>query len=277
MTDLSTSHYSTQQLEKYLKQKNLQPLEHSIPIKAHLEVCTSCWNTWNKVRWDAAMMTECGRELAEYMGDSFVPYLDSSWEIARKWNEINPKTREEISNFYRTNTDYIYNLTIWGSSGDRENYLPDILWLKNKYQLQSVVDFGCGTGNDSIPMAMSGLTVYSVDFDCPSVEFLKWRVAKRNIQNQVLIFDVDLLTKLPAADLFWSIDVLEHLPDPLAIIDILDESTRVFAHRSPFSDTHQGRHPCHLPFDDSKLNNLLKAKGFSLIPMPHLSVWVKKD
>lgn len=271
------NHYSYSQLQQFLKHKHTMPQNEVCSCKDHLDNCVGCWNNWNKIRWEAAEGSKGLRELEEYVesqGESFVKNYDSSWAIAHDWLEKNPETETEIADFYKQNDDYPYNLVIWHESGDREPYKSHIKELIKRYKPQSVVDFGCGVGTDGLCMIEQGLSVVFVDYICPSSDFLKWRLKKRGLTASFI--NTETLEKLPNVDMFWAIDVLEHMPDPLWTVDNLSDQTRIFAHRSPFSKTHGGRHPCHLPFDELKLAKALRKKGFTHIPWEDLSVWVRE-
>lgn len=268
-------HFTAADLNKYLQKKNKMKYVNVIKYTDHLNNCVDCWSLWNRVRWEAAKEKEGYQELQNYLGKNFKEHFDSSWAIAEDWKKVNPKSDKEVADFYKHNQHYLYNLIIWFCSGDRYNYKDDIDKLVTKFKIRSVIDYGCGVGNDGLLMVEKGLKVYFVDFKCPSIDFLKWRCKKRGISQSIL--DVENLRKLPKADMFWAIDVLEHIPNPLEVIDLLAEQTRVFVHCSRFGDNHGGRHPCHFDFDEIRLNNVLRAKGYKHIPWSGLSVWVKRS
>jgi len=246
-------------------------------IRYFIENDEECWELWNRVRWDTALENQGAgiREVKEYLGEEFKVYTDTSWAIAKAWNKINPKSNEEIADFYRNNNDYILNLLIWHESGDRgldDDYLKGLV---EKYDIHSVLDFGCGIGTDGLRFLELGTSVSFADFECPSVDFLRWRLKKRKIGEKAQILNVDTLKKYPKADMFWAIDVLEHMPNPLEIFDNLDDSCKVFAHRSMFNDTAGGRHPCHLNFNPQQLNKILIKKGFSLRERHPVELWTR--
>ncbi|MEX0896396.1 MAG: methyltransferase domain-containing protein [Patescibacteria group bacterium] len=263
-------------LKKFLKNGKSSSKYSVDQIRFCIDNFSDCWKLWNQVRWDIAKEKNAGySELKEYFGEEFKPYYDSSWAIAEKWVSLNPTTDEQIANFYKKNIDYISNLVIWHESGDR-SITDDLLKkLVNKYNIQSVIDFGCGVGTDGIRFEKLGLDVAYVDYDCPSIDFLKWRIQKNNLKG--VIYNVETDFEYPSHDLFWAIDVLEHLPDPIKIIEQIPQSTRLFVHRSMFNDTAFGRHPCHFNFDEGKLHKALEQEGFKLIEQGLLEIWQRKS
>jgi hypothetical protein len=279
MTSSSTgqNHYSSPELSDFLQHKHSLSQGEVDAYKDHIDNCHGCWSIWNEVRWRAAEGSQGLAELEEYMastGEKFIKGYDSSWAIAYNWFEKSPQTDQEIANFYKQNDDYPYNLVVWHESGDREPYADHIAELVSRYQLTSAVDFGCGVGTDGLEMMNQGMEVVFVDFECPSSDFLKWRLKKRGLKAEFI--NTEQLEKLPEVEMFWAIDVLEHMPDPLWTVHNLSDQTKVYAHRSPFSNTHSGRHPCHLPFNELKLAKALTAKGFVHVPWKDLSVWVRE-
>lgn len=262
-----------QELRWYLKNKHNISEEKREKYKYLIDNFSECWEVWNKVRWDAALENDGLGELKEYYGPKFNKYFDSSWEIAKRWNKQQPKTEEEIANFYKSAEEYTYNLMVWFSSGDRRDFRDSINKLVKLYNLESVIDYGCGVGNDGLYFLEKDLTTYFVDFDCPATKFLKWRLRKRKLKTNFI--DVTREKKLPAADMFWAIDVLEHMTNPVSVVDKLSEKCKVFVHRSKFNDNAGGRHPCHMSFEQQKLNKSLIDNDFEHVDWNGLSVWVR--
>lgn len=271
---ITKKHFTSEELSNFLKNKRNLPLFVVQEYKDHLNNCRSCWKIWNHMRWDACREKRGLLELKEYLGETFQEYFDSSWAIVKDWMQKDPKTSSEIAEFYKTTPHYLYNLTIWYESGDRERFEEDFDLFFNKFKVTSTIDFGCGIGNDGLAMIDKGYKAYFVDYQCPSIEFLNWRLNKRRISAEII--NVEKIDKLPTADMFWAIDVLEHMLDPLWPVNKLSEQTKVFVHRSEFGNFAGGRHPCHLEFNEINLSKALREKGFKHIPWPTLSVWVRE-
>jgi len=267
-------HYSYLELKNYLT-SYFNDYNESDVNKSHFDSCRDCWNLWNRVRWDAAKKTKGLSELKSYLGKDFKEYYDSSWALADEWNKKNPHTKDEIINFYKNTKNYLFNLVIWHESGERRNFQEDLKLLLEKFSIKSVIDFGCGVGSDSLFLLENNIETFMIDFNCPSTDFLKWRMAKRNLLEGKFL-DADNIDVLPASEMFWAIDVLEHIPDPEEVIEKLSDETKIFVHHSPFNNQAGGRHPCHIYFEEQKLNDALQNKGFRNIPWRNMSVWVKE-
>jgi SAM-dependent methyltransferase len=266
-------HFTYEFLYSYLTFKHELNISEKKKVKAHLDKCKNCWKIWNKVRWDKAMSTQGVAELKEYLGNDFVPYYDSSFALAGEWYRISPKTELEIKAFYKETSNYIYNLVIWYESNDREDFATELTNLATNYNLKSFIDFGCGVGNDGLKLIENGYEVYFIDFECPSISFLRWRAKKRKLDVEIINIEKSL--NLPDADAVFAIDVLEHIVNPLEVIEKISNKTRLFAHRSEFNYKAGGRHPFHLNFDEKKLDSLLTQKGFVKMPSNYLAVWYR--
>ena len=262
-----------EQLEWYLRHKHDLPASDREKYKYLIDNFKECWEIWNRVRWDAAMKNGGMDEVKKYYGKEFQPYYDSSWELAKRWNDEQPRTKEEIDEFYKHANEYVYNLMVWFQSGDRTSFKKVIDRLISDYSIKSVIDYGCGVGNDGLYFLSKKLETYFIDYDCPASSFLRWRLREKNIASR--FFDVETLQKFPEADMFWAIDVLEHMMDPLEVVRKVSSKCKIFAHRSRFNDSAGGRHPCHLNFEQHKLSEALRDIGFYNKSCDDLSIWVR--
>jgi 2-polyprenyl-3-methyl-5-hydroxy-6-metoxy-1,4-benzoquinol methylase len=123
-------------------------------------------------------------------------------------------------------------------------------------------------------MANLGLRVYAMDFDSPSISFLKWRLRNRKIEPDLVTYvDVKDAQKLPPADMVWVVDVLEHMVKPAELVEKLDSKTRVFAAFIDADDKASGRHPFHLGFNLSDFSHKLSEFGFDQVEDDLLYLW----
>jgi len=276
-TELKNTYCSSSSLGFYLKNKRrIQPSESDI-YKTLIDQDIDCWQAWNKVRWDAAMNNKGVKELKEYLGNEFIPYYDSSWALANEWSKKNRKEKSEIADFYKNTHNYIYNSLIFYESGDRVDFHSVFKELKNQYSISTATEFGCSIGNDGLAMLDEGVKVNFVDFNSPSIEFLKWRLVKRNIPSgNYRIVDVENKSNdYLAPDLFWAVDVLEHMVNPLEIFDFITNETKVIAFFVDADDEAGGRHPFHFKFNENILIPELTKRGFVKKPHYLLSIWSK--
>lgn len=275
--EVPVEHFTAEMLDHFLKTQHQRTPEEISHYRQHLAECRECWQIWNRVRWDAARGGRSYEELKAYLGDKFEEYFDSSWALANDWNERQPSTPQEVSDFYKETPHYLYNLVIWHDSGDRLDFTPDFEKLRDQFGIKSMIDYGCGVGNDGLPLLEKGFTVTFIDFDNPSTRFLRWRLAQRGYPDTFL--NVEELTAFPPADMFLAMDVLEHMVNPLSVIDMLHPSTKLFVHQTTFGAKDGGRHPFHFDFNEQTLNSYLEAAGFHEVKWPNteISVWARTE
>ena len=155
------------------------------------------------------------RDLSEYTG---LPIEDVQTRImsdttkvcAYEWKQMNPKSHEEILDFYRTTESYLFNLARYDYffQNWRER-VPRLCWGR-------ILDYGGGIGDMIIRCAERGfkdLTYY--DLEGKTMNFAKWRFAKRGIKVQI-IKSSDEEDRLEGKyDSIFCFDVLEHVTEPI--------------------------------------------------------------
>jgi len=280
MINKQIKHYSYAELESLLKnKKQLIHTNQYKNTKAHIDECNFCWNLWNRVRWNKAMENNGTQELEEFFGENFIPYFDSSWALANQWYKQNPETEGAVKNFYKTTPYYIYNSFIFHKSGDRISKIDSLMKIIKKHKVQSVLDYGCGIGLDGLEMISLGLDVHFVDYDSPSIKFLKYKLKKdgaKKLINQV--YDVEEIFKNPPkVDLIWSIDVLEHMLDPMKIFEVFTDKTKIFIFYIDSAEQNGGRHPFHFEVDYQEIEKTLKKLGFKKENHNTFQVWIKEN
>lgn len=264
-------------LKAYLKNKSAFTPEEQTQLKYCIDNFSDCWKIWNKVRWDAAMDSEGVQELKEYLGDQFIPYYDSSWGLAEEWYSEKRDTKESVEQFYKNTKQYIYNSLIFYNSGDRDDFHKFFTDLKKKYNIISVIDYGCGVGNDGLKMLEEGVKVVFSDFGSPTLDFLKWRLVHRGYsQENYKVVEVDnTVSEKISAEMFWSIDVIEHMLDPLEIFKFISNETRLAVYYTDSDEKDGGRHPFHFKINENLLANEFIKRGYELIEHPVLHIWLK--
>lgn len=271
-------HYNYDDLKELLNNKEN---DHSSNIynsvKEHINECNLCWNLWNRVRWDNAMRSDNFSDLKDFFGDKYIPYFDSSWALANQWYSQNPKTEDEVANFYKSTPYYVYNSFIFNKSGDRISKVSNLIPLIKSLGISSVLDFGCGIGLDGEEMLDMGLEVHFVDYISPSTDFLKWRLKKHGKEERSHFYDVEKIQEIkPEVEMVWSIDVLEHMSNPLDIINVITNKTRVFAYYIDSSELNGGRHPFHRNVDYRLIEEKLTTLGFSKDANSLIQTWTRK-
>jgi SAM-dependent methyltransferase len=158
-------------------------------------------------------------ELRAYMGDAYDHTRLMHYQ-AQLEDELAQIGDEQA--LYRRSQAYLYNLTAFAMTGTKDPYRA---WIDEALPGGGrVLDVGCGIGSDGLSLiAGGGHTVTFADFDNPSVAYLRTRLARRAADglagaSDARIVDLDR-EALPAGhDLAYAFDVLEHVPDPFALL-----------------------------------------------------------
>ena len=149
-------------------------------------------------------------------------YLGSDYEERRLQRHVAGLEEEEAAapdeqTFYRTSRAYLYDLTVFSMSGTKAPYRR--LVREVAAPGARLLDYGCGIGADGLRLLEQGYRVEFADFDNPSVEFLRWRLQQRGLEAR--IHDVE--RDIPGGfDVVYCFDVLEHVDDPVRVIERLE-------------------------------------------------------
>ncbi len=237
--------------------------EESVELEKELESDLEVWKRWNEFRWQRARGTIDLSELEEFLGDKFTWGLDSSWGLVEKWNLTKRETKEQIQDFYKNNDLYLYNLIIWAASGHRPKYVDSTIKYLDELNIRSIIDYGCGVGTDGLDLLSKNKKVYFCDINSSCIEFVKWRLNKRNANG--IIVTLPELKSIGPVDAVWLMDVIEHISDPIddALIHIVQDAKFVI-YDSHSTDDASGRHPFHINRNSKDISSLWNSLGFSL-------------
>lgn len=243
--------------------------------RQHLDVCPGCWDLWNSVRWHRAEGTVDLAELREFLGDDMVEGVDSSWKLAEEWNKLRPSTQEEVLRFYEKTPWYLYNLLIWHASGQRPRYGASAIAFLQELGCRTICDFGCGVGTDGLLFAKQGYDVFFVDVNVHLLKFMKFRLQKRGLRAWVGTPD-ELLKTAHTWDVVWLMDVIEHLPDPVATLRPVLERGQTLIYDTEHSGPSGGRHPFHFDHSPQALAIQLASLGLEYAgEMMGLKIWMR--
>jgi SAM-dependent methyltransferase len=160
------------------------------------------------------------RDLEEYLG------ADYNLERLQGHMQLLADERSRIGDereFYRRSEAYLYDLTVFALSGTKEPYLEVLRRLTPPPA--HLLDYGCGIGSDGIRLLEAGYRVTFADFDNPSTRFLRWRLERRGLRADVIDLDCD---EPPSGfDAAFAFDVIEHVPDPFAMLESLERLARL--------------------------------------------------
>jgi SAM-dependent methyltransferase len=158
-------------------------------------------------------------ELREYLGDAF--------EVERLWRyqetlDAEFAATDDEEHFYKTSRAYLYNLTAFAMTGTKLPYLREL--TRRLSPGSRLLDYGCGIGSDGLLLLEAGYRVEFADFANPSVEYLRWRLARRGLEAPIH----DLAGDVPGGfDGAYAFDVIEHVPDPYAFLGEMERRSRV--------------------------------------------------
>ncbi|MDX8150008.1 methyltransferase domain-containing protein [Patulibacter brassicae] len=161
------------------------------------------------------MALDPDRELAElqaYLGERFdLGRLQRHEDgVREEWAAV-----DDAERFYRTSESYLYDLTAFAMTGVKAPYHERLRALVPRGA--RVLDLGCGIGSDGLSLLEDGYAVTFADFDNPSTAYLRWRLAHRGHDADVLDLDA-LPADLPTFDAVYAFDVVEHATDPEAVL-----------------------------------------------------------
>ena len=175
------------------------------------------------------------KELAEYFNIT-EDQVNANLVTCKK--DLSAEYKEKNDDYHRISKSVIY--VQMRERPKIDSYLRQIIpqfFLRGD---EKILDYGCGVGNYSIPLAEAGFDVTCVEYeDSEIIKFLKWRLKKRYLDDKVkLLGHKDQLPDLYDAVIFY--DVLEHLSDPNDTLTKIHRAMRSRALLCITSSIHQG-------------------------------------
>ena len=245
-------------------------------------------------RWTVETFYQGVTDLAEYLKEgneeTYTKCALSAQKVADEWNEKfkgRQPTAAEITEFYAGCKVYLHDLTFWWiRSTFKDSILTSFRYMDGK----KVLDFGCGIGNFAREYAVRNpdAVVECYDVSKPSIDYMKWRLAKRPQPNvkirEYSAADFDargvLIPWATDYDVIICMDVIEHLPEAdenvLKLRSMLKMHGKMFATVAPAGKNQ----PQHIASDVN-----LKELGFvqvdefayEKVPMEGEEGWVKPE
>ena len=133
--------------------------------------------------------------------------------------------KEEVENFYRNFSYYLYELPLWNAERARPYYLWRMMQpFLEKNHYKKILDFGGGAGDLCIELSSRGYEVDYYDISKPLHKFMAWRLSKRSNKGIRMYDDITKINN--TYDVVVSFDVLEHLKEIPAALGMLASKIR---------------------------------------------------
>ena len=178
---------------------------------------------------------------------------DARTFLRDEWNAVNPKTVDEVTQFYINTDGYLYDLYSW-THDDKMWALLDKMFTGR----ERVLDYGCGIGDVAIYLAEKGCDVTAIELEKgKTLEFAMWRVYQRKLGDKIN-FSIDYAKD--KFDAVLAIDVLEHIYFPLRFVtqfgNLLKSKDSFFFATPSFGDgTDDKLYPMHIKDNDWLIQN----------------------
>jgi SAM-dependent methyltransferase len=135
--------------------------------------------------------------------------------LAANWRDARPVGPDAVARWYEENSEYyLYDLAQFHLAYKHIAFMRDVVALADG----RVLDFGAGIGDLALELGRLGHDAVYVDVDGRTKAFARWRAERDWIP---LAFASDLDEVDGEFDTIVSLDVFEHLAEPLPIVDAL--------------------------------------------------------
>ena len=162
-------------------------------------------------------------------------------EMYREWREKNPVTPADIAQFYKETPHSSGDLEMWHDAPERQAWTDTIVkvWEGNP-DFTSVLDVGCGRGHDLLAISNARGVDWLAGVEPNDINRMH---CQETIEGR---FASDLDEVAPDFDLVLCLDVLEHVPDPVAMVDKIAKHVRVGGVLAESTATTDVATPLHL-------------------------------
>jgi len=147
--------------------------------------------------------------------DEAISLCKVAWRLnADFWNILNPKTEEEIKEFYKIIPYYPFELAYWHMWIGQRRFRKEVV----RQSFGEVLDYGGGIGDLCIELAKKGLNVTYGDVQGINWEFAKYLFKKRGYNIAMIDLGEGKLPKEKKYDTIICIDTIEHIPNPEVVL-----------------------------------------------------------
>jgi SAM-dependent methyltransferase len=222
------------------------------------------------------LLASAVRELAEYFGISAAEAERRAREgVIRTrdaWNAAPRRTRSEIEEFYNSSEDYIFELVYWHATLTEAETLANVAALEvaERHGVRRYLDFGGGVGANLLLFASAGIEVADADISDTLLAFARWRLGRRGVSASFFDLKTESLP-LGRFDLVTAMDVLEHVPDPVATLgSALPALTPRGRAIVALGFGRDPEHPMHIVYSPRRFLSGVRGLGLELDPSPEL-------
>ncbi len=191
--------------------------------------------------------------------------------LAAEWQRKAPADAGAIAAFYRESECLAADLDAWHATPERQAWTKAIVQVAGANKVQSVLDVGAGGGHD--------LAALRAEFPLPELFAVEPNDDLRETVHGLGVWVYSGLGEVEGQfDLVICIDVLEHVPDPDALLADVIARVKPGGLLIEASATHDQSTPLHLPeLAGWEATEPLQGAGFKAVEQyGRLAVWQKQ-
>jgi glycosyltransferase involved in cell wall biosynthesis len=210
-------------------------------------------------------------DYAEYSGispEAVMAQLERADELVlAEWERFDPRTPDELARYYSEAVAYFLDHIKWNISPEKSWIREHLVDMCKKYDVHSVLDYGCGVGEDGFRLVQEGIRVTFCDLPGNILDFVRFRARRHGLDVRIIAPD-----ELRDRDEFGAVltlDVLEHVPMPMELVRKLKlhlEDPKILFVTPRFE--RDKKHPQHLKdnvsLSGSRFYQEMAAQGFIL-------------
>lgn len=230
--------------------------------------------------WVDALLLHGQKNLKESIVSELAQYFDlpqnivittcmnATEQLAGEWRKRGPQTKEEIEKFYIDVASQIYPFELmWYHSMHFERTSLDAL-IGMKYALKlryrKYLDFGCGVGSHGIVFKKNGFDVTLYDISTALLDFTQWRFKIRGLDTIVINSEIEIPKNY--FEMINAMDVLEHVPDPVRILRLLNSSLIIGGILCiTIPEMPEPEHPLHVSYYSKEIKEAMDRMGLLMI------------
>jgi 2-polyprenyl-3-methyl-5-hydroxy-6-metoxy-1,4-benzoquinol methylase len=146
--------------------------------------------------------------------------LAVEYPVRRDWlkRKIGHQNSSQVVDFYRKTDSYIWELMAANNIVETLYNYGLTLEKMKRLGIQQFLDYGAGIGTFVIAGHEQGLKTVHMDLPSQTSKFAKWRYGIRGMKIQMIEAKGDH-TDIPNANTILCTEVVEHVPDPLSLLD----------------------------------------------------------